>query len=136
MPTLETDSGPVVSTPPAGGECIQISQDKAHTRVTLAGALDLTAVETLHATLTDLVDSGKDVIIDCVNAEHVSCAALQVILGAEAALAEKQHRLRIEGESPAIRDYLRLAGLEERLPASKSAASGKRKRSSQVSPQP
>ena len=105
-------------------------------RVALPADLDLPAVEALHALLLGLVDSGKDIVIDCANAEHLSASTLQVFLAAQEAIALQQHGLRIESESAAVRDYCKLAGLDERFPAAKTSPPVKRKRSSQVSPQP
>lgn len=129
------------SAPAAEGD-FTLAQHQGHVRVRLAGTPDLPAVEALRVALAGLVDSGKDVVVDCANAEHVSSAVLQVLVAAEAARGQEQQWLRIESESAAIRDYLRLAGLDERfptgkaMPGSKRGTLAKRKRSSQVSPQP
>ena len=135
MSISETEPNPAVPSAPAVEEPFAVSQQQTHVRVTLAGNPDLSAVERLHAVLLGLADGGQDIVIDCANAEHVSSAALQVLMAAEAVLAQKRQRLRIEAESAAVRDYLRLAGLDERFPGTKPIR-GKRKKSSQVSPQP
>lgn len=119
----------------ASGEHFALSQHKGHVRVTLAGTPDLLAVQALHAALAGLVDSGKDIVLDCAAVEHISSAALQVLIAVQAALAQRR-RLRIESESAAIRDYLRIAGLDGLFPAGPDGTARKRKRSSQVSPQP
>lgn len=140
MPTSETQPDPAVSSAPAVEEHFAVSHENTSVRVTLACAPDLPAVEALHALLLGLADGGREIVIDCSHAEHVSSAALQVLVAADAALAGR--RLRIEAESAAVRDYLKLAGLDKRFPAAQAPAPesrkapGKRKRSGAAAPQP
>lgn len=136
MFTSETEPGPGAPPGAPADERFLVSQDNTDARIALPGDLDLPAVEALHTLLLALAGAGKDIAIDCKSAEHVPASALQILLAAQEALASRQHRLRIESESAAVRDYLKLAGLDERFPAAKAGSPGKKKKSSQVSPQP
>lgn len=105
-------------TPQAAPESsVRISQRKGYAKISLSGELDPLVIEALHGSLIRLSDAGKDIVIDCAKTEHLPAAALQLLVAAQAVLAGKQHALRIESESSAIRNYLNLAGVGERFPA-------------------
>lgn len=118
-------------------DVVGLTHHKGTTKVALSGVIGLSAVETLHEYMVRLADGQQDfVVVDCSQVEHLPAAALQVLLAAQATLGNGKRQLRIESESPAIRDYLQLAGLAERFPAQEPDARRRRKRTSKVVQQP
>jgi len=111
---------------PVAEDSVRQTSRKNHTKVSLAGELGPSVVESLRERMIALSGEDKDIVIDCAKAEHLPASALQVLLAAQAALANGKRTVRIESESPRIRDYLNLAGLNGHFPPKAERARRKR----------
>lgn len=116
-------------------DAVRVTHHRGHAKISLTGEVGPFAVESLHECMIRLLDADKDLVIDCAKAEHLPASALQVLLAAQMTLATRQRTVRIESESPAIREYLNLAGLADRFPPKAPAVRTKRKNADKVNRQ-
>ena len=81
----------------------------------VAGELDAEAAERLRAELDDAVAPGRQVVLDVSGVDHVSAAALAVLVAAHRRLRDGAGCLVLASPSPAVVRVLRVSGLHRVL---------------------
>jgi anti-anti-sigma factor len=89
----------------------------------LIGVIDVSVAEELHHQAMDLVESGKNVVIELGQTERLDASALQVLLAMRQDLVRRGRSFSMAGYGPEIRNYLERAGVSGDLtvPASEAA---------------
>ena len=92
---------------------MSVRRGKRATRLILTGHVSLDRAVELHGAASKAAKAGRDVVLDWSQAEHLSAAALQVLLALRAALAARGRKLLVnETPAPLLR-ALEVAGAAE-----------------------
>jgi len=85
--------------------------------LTLRGAIEAPSICELLAAAVSACASGKPVLVDWSEAEHLHAGALQVLMALKAELTAQERPLRVSDSSEAVRDCIGAAGLAEWFPS-------------------
>lgn len=83
--------------------------------VTLAGELDLAAMDELRAALAP-AGARADVLVDAAAVDFIDCGALRALVEAAGAATAAGGRLRLRAPSPAVLRLVAWCGVDARLP--------------------
>ena len=90
----------------------------AETVVMLHGEHDLSTAPALREILQQLVDQGRNVVVDVANAEFLDCSIVHALFDADTALRSHGRRLALRiGTTGTARRILEIAGVLDRLTA-------------------
>jgi anti-anti-sigma regulatory factor len=96
---------------------ISVERNGPRLSLRLRGALGPDAAAVLHPEAVRIATGDEDVEIDWSAAEHVSAAALQVLIALDTALSARGRKLVIANDNPGVRQFLEAAGLSSRFAA-------------------
>jgi anti-anti-sigma regulatory factor len=95
---------------------IGVREGESQLVLKLDGAIDASRVGELLATAIAACGSGKAVVLDWSEAEHLHAGALQVLFALHAQLAVQGRPLQFSDCSPALEDCIVAAGLVHAFP--------------------
>jgi anti-anti-sigma factor len=81
--------------------------------LTLQGTVDIFWAEKLHHAALSLTERGDEIIVDCEHVEHLTSAALQILLALKMQVEQSSGHFSVEAVPTSILQQLQLAGLNE-----------------------
>lgn len=106
-----------------GDACVRwLTEEGCAPRLVLAGSVTSYHSDDLLVAAIRLTDGDDDVVVACAELDHLSCAAIQILLALGDRLAHAGRSLRLDGVPDALAGFLGQIGLRGPLGLSMPAA--------------
>jgi len=95
---------------------VEVRHEQGYTIVTAAGEIDISTVTRLRERLFEAAASGASLVVDLDQVSFIDSVGLAVLVGTANRAAASGGRLQVACARPKIRQLVRLAGLDRRIP--------------------